>query len=775
MRVTQHLRAMLLASVFVAPTPVLAMQQAQPVVVVDQAASVDDIVVTARRREERLQDVPVAVTALSGEAMAREGVANIDDLTSKVPSLISVPGTGGGGRSFPAFGIRGQSQQESVILNDGSVGVYFGDIVAARPQGVNQSLIDIQAIEVLKGPQGTLFGRNSTGGAIVIRPNTPRDEFEAAIGATVGNLDTVNLEGMVNLPLGDRVQLRVAAGVNTDDGYLYDEILQRNINYTDNWSARVSLGIDLTDDIRTVFSYNRFSENDGGAGGFLNAVNPAGVFNSPAARAARNYGKTLEQMFAEQQARGIYRTASGMPMFTKVETEDLANTTTWDLNDNIQVKNIIGYRTVESHVLEDADGMEIPMLPIERTDSFDQFTEEFQLLGQTGDLNWIAGLFYFREKGENAGVSVSGGVDPGPLEPNTVFAYAGWINNNQLGENTSKAIFAQGTYDLHNWVDGLSVTLGLRQTWDDREAEIRNRTATTCRFTRDTDNNPATPEVNPGLAGCSLPLSASFDQLTYNLSLDYKLDDQTLIYAASRRGYRSGGFSARATTELGLRRAFEPEIVDDVELGLKRDWTFGEGRARTNFAVFQSSYKDIQRYVTDLSVVPAVSFIVNAAEATIRGLEFEGFVRPNDWFELSGFYSYLDASFDSFTYQGRDLSGLPLARAPKNIGSVTAKVFLPIPSEAGDASFAVTYYSTASYSSADDYTPLQVIPGYELVNLNLQWNNVFNSNVDLTAFVNNAAGEEYVRHYTSVFPSLGYDSLSPGSPRTYGLQFKAHF
>ncbi|WP_421731093.1 TonB-dependent receptor [Brevundimonas sp.] len=773
MRVSKPFRAALMAGVFLAPTPVLAMQDATPAG--EQAATVGDVVVTARRREERLQDVPVAVTALSGEQLAREGVNNVDDLTTKVPNLISVPGTGGGGRAFPAFGIRGQSQQESVILNDSSVGVYFGDIVAARPQGVNQSLIDIQAVEVLKGPQGTLFGRNSTGGAIVIRPNQPSRNYEASVGATVGNLDTRNVEAMVNLPLGDRVQLRVAAGANTDDGFLYDEILKRNINYTDTWSARVTLGIDVSADIRTVFSYNRFSENDGGSGGFLNTVNPNGVFNGDAARAARNYGKTLEQMLAEQQARGIYRTASGMPMFTKVDTEDFANTTTWNLNDDIQIKNIIGYRTVDSHILEDADGMEIPMLPIERIDSFKQFTEEFQILGQTGNLNWIAGLYYFREKGEDEGISVSGGVDPGLLEPDTVYGFTGWVNNNQLGQNTSQAIFAQGTYDLSSWIDGLSVTAGLRQTWDDREAEIRNHTATTCRFTLDTDNDPTTPEVNPGLAGCSLKLSESFDQLTYNFSLDYKVDDQTLIYAATRRGYRSGGFSARAATEEGLRRPFQPELVDDVELGLKRDWTFGGATARTNIAIFQSNYTDIQRYVTDLTVVPTVSFIVNAAEATIKGLEFEGNIRPNEWFELSGFYSYLDASFDKFEYQGRDLSGLPLARAPKNIASITGTVFLPIPSEAGDARFAVTYYKTASYSSADDYTPLQVIPGYELVNMSLQWNNVYNSNVDLTAFVSNATNEEYVRHYTSVFPSLGYDSLTPGTPRTYGLQFKAHF
>jgi iron complex outermembrane recepter protein len=739
-------------------------------------ATVGDIIVTARRREERVQDVPVAVTALSPEQLTRANVANVDDLTEQVPGLISVPGTGGGGRAFPSFAIRGQSQQESTILVDGSVGVYFNEIPAARPQGSNQGLVDIQSVEVLKGPQGTLFGRNSTGGAIVIRPNQPQDVFEASLGATLGNHKTRNLEGMINLPLAEGVALRLAGGVFSDDGYLYDEILKRNINYTDYYTFRAGLAFQPTDALRSTFYYTVFSEDDGGTGGFVNAVNPNGVFNSAAARAARNYGKSLEQMLAEQQARGIYRTASGVPMFTKVDTEDFSNITTWDVSDSLTVKNIIGYRTVDSHVLEDADGLEIPLLPIERIDGFHQVTNEFQLLGQTGKLNWIGGLFYFREKGENQGVSVSGAVDPGPLEPDTVFGYNGWVNNNQLGVNTSYAVFAQGTYDLGNWIDGVSLTLGLRQTWDEKEATIRNRTATTCRFTVDADNNPATPEVNPGLAGCSLTSSAEFDALTYNASLDWKVDADTLLYVAARRGYRSGGFSARATTQEGLRRPYQPEFVNDFELGAKKDWNFANGAfLRTNLALFNSDYTDIQRYVTDLTVVPTVSFIVNAAEATVRGAEFEWLFRPTAGFELSGFYSHLDAKFDEFIYQGRDNSGFPLARAPRNTFSVTGKVDLPIDPSWGAADLALTYFKTDEYSSADDFTPLQVIPGHELWSLNSQWSNVMGSDVDAVFFVNNLFDEEYVRHYTSVFPSLGYDSLSPGSPRTFGVKLKVSF
>lgn len=776
-------RIALLATTILGAMPTVAMaqearSQTPPATGQEQTTEIDDIIVTARRREERLQDVPIAVTALTPEQLARDNINNVDDLTTEVPGLISVPGTGGGGRAFPSYAIRGQSQQETTMLVDGSVGVYFNEIPVARPQGTNQGLVDIETVEVLKGPQGTLFGRNSTGGAIIVRPNQPVDHFEASVGATVGNLSTRNVEGMINIPLSDTVALRLAGGVFTDDGFLYDEILSRNINYTNYHTYRVSLAFEPTDYFRSTFYYTVFSEDDGGSGGFVNAVNPAGVFNSTAARTARNYTQTLEQMLAAQQARGIYRTASGVPMYTIVDTQDISNITTFDVSPSIQFKNIMGHRTVDDHVWEDADGLPIPLLPIERIDNFKQFSEEFQILGETGNLEWIAGLFYFNETGENQGISVSGAIDPGLLEPTSATLYPGatWVNNNQLGDNTSYAVFAQGTYSLDSMVQGLSLTLGLRQTWDEKEATIRNRTATTCRFTRDMDNNPSTPEVNPGLGGCSLTSNAKFDALTWNASLDWHVDPDTLLYGAVRRGYRSGGFSARATSELGLRRPYDPEFVTDIELGVKRDWHFNNGAfLRTNLAVYNSDYTNIQRYATDLTVVPTVSFIVNAAEATIRGAEFEWIYRPSHSFEFSGFYSYVDATFDEWIYQGRDNSGYPLARTPKNTFSATARYILPVNEAWADADIALSYFRTDEYSSADDYTPLQVIPGYELWNLNSQWSNIMGSDVDVIFYVNNLLKEEYVRHYTSVFPSLGYDSLTPGAPQTFGVRFKVDF
>lgn len=317
-----------------------------------------DIVVTARRREERLQDVPIAVTAITPNVLERQNLVDVTQLNTQSPSLTITPGAGAG-KSTPTFGIRGQSQQELTILADPSVSLYIGDIVAPRSQGANGGLFDLASVQVLKGPQGTLFGRNSTGGIVQLIPNTPSQEFEGSVAVTVGNLGTINTQAVVNVPLTDTLAARVAIATNRDDGFIYDTIRERNINYTDNQAMRFSLRWNPGNFTNTTI-VDLFHANEGGTGGFIQFVNPNGVFNSPAARAARNY-PTLEAMLAEQQQRGQFETASGTPSYSKVDTVTVANTSELQLTDSITAKNIFGYRNVDSHSYEDTDG-----LPFER-------------------------------------------------------------------------------------------------------------------------------------------------------------------------------------------------------------------------------------------------------------------------------------------------------------------------------------------------------------------------------------------------------------------------
>ena len=264
MRDQKHWRSLLLASSIISlATPALAQQEASR----STSSAEDDIVVVATRREAPLQDVSVAVTALGADQLALAQVTSLEDIGALTPNLIAVAGTAGGSRSSPVFSIRGQSQQERGGLVDGSVATYFGDVPFARTQGLNQNLYDIQAIEVIRGPVGTLFGRNATGGAVIIRPNLPDlEQVDFGVGATIAELGRQEFDGYVNLPLSDNFALRLGAGSTHSDGYIYDEALGRNINNENSWSVRASALAELGN-VQNVFMWSHFNEDDGGSGG----------------------------------------------------------------------------------------------------------------------------------------------------------------------------------------------------------------------------------------------------------------------------------------------------------------------------------------------------------------------------------------------------------------------------------------------------------------------------------------------------------------------------
>ncbi len=739
------------------------------------------VVTTARRREESVQSVPIAVTALSPELLENAQVTEFADLAASVPGLVIVNGNGAA-RTTPSFSIRGLSQQDLTILSDQSVLAYTGDIVAARPQGLNQTMFDLAAVEVLKGPQGTLFGRNSTGGAIIIRPNRPSDVLEGEVGLRVGNLGRRDVDFMLNVPLGDAAAFRIAGLSTQSDGYVRDVILNRMLNDDNSRALRASLLVEPNDNISSNTVFNIYNEETNGTGMITYDYNEASGLNNPLARTPRNYAE-FGALEALQAGRDYYTFASGVPSFTKVDTWDLANTTEFQVNDAITIRNILGYRSTRSHNLTDTDGTPLTLLEIERINDFEQWSEEFQILGEHGILEWIVGGYYFHEEGSDQGLSNTLAVDPGDLQPATTFAYPNWSNTWSMGENTSYAVFAQGTFDLGAWIPGLSTTIGIRQNWDEREAIIMNRTAGACRFTIDHDNNPATPEIPatvnpyPDPGQCALPLSEDFSEPTWTIGLEYQATDDVMLYLAHRRGYRTGGFGARASTEQGLRRTFTPEIVDDIELGIKADWHFGDALLRTNAAAFYADYADIQRLLTDPTTTPVTTVTTNAGQATIQGFELEVLFQPNELVTIAAFWSHLDASFDEFIAPDlTDLSGNPFARAPEDTLSFSGDFILPIIDPMrGEISVGGTYYHNSGFSGNDNFDPRQTVPSFDLVNLRAGWDNFMGSPVDVGLFVNNATDEEYSFVGLGLFNALAFNSSVPQEPRTYGVTLRYHF
>jgi iron complex outermembrane receptor protein len=754
------------------------------------AGGLEEVIVTARRREESIQSVPVAVSAVTGAELTAEGITDVVALGTKMPGLTVAPGNGAGSAT-PLFAIRGLSQQELTILADPSVTTYMGDIVYARAQGINAAMFDLDRVEVLKGPQGTLFGRNTTGGAIVIRPALPSRSNDGMVALTYGNNGSSTFEAMGNLTLGERAQLRVAGVIDEDEGYIDDIITGDAVNDTDTRAYRISLAAQPTDQLETVFVYNNFSEDDGGTGTYINDVNTAtnasGAYVSTVCGAGPTFlgWGSCTQMLADQRARGPFKVQSGAPAFTRIDTWDLTNTTSYAISESLTVKNIVGYREVDNHNYEDTDGTPWPVLSIERIDTFEQWSEELQLLGSTEKLDWIVGAYWFNEEGSNQGFSMTAQREPAPgntdaygIEPRPR-GFNAWSNTWVEGDNTSKALFAQGTW---RFSDRWSATAGARYTMDEKSTVIRNQTGdltgpTTCRFTLDDDGNPATPEVRPAIGDCRLPLSEDFSEPTWNVSLEYKPTGDALYYLAHRHGYRSGGFGARAATEAGLQRTFEPETVDDVELGAKVDWTVGGRKAvRTNLALFYSDYQDIQRLLTDPTTVPVTTVTTNAGKAEIKGAELELSWWPTDSLELSGWYAYTDAEFTEFTApDGRDLSIFPFARAPEDVASAAIDYTLPVDASVGTVSLGASYWYTSEYSSNDDFHPSVMVDGYSLVNLRADWTSVLGSPVDLGLYVRNATDEDYNLAVLNIYTSLGFDARTPGEPRTYGARMTYRF
>lgn len=733
----------------------------------------DEIIVVATRRDQALQDVPIAVTAIGQDALRLNQVNSISDVGSLTPNMITVAGTAGGAKSAPQFSIRGQSQQERGGLSDPSVSVYFGDVVIARTQGLNQTLFDIHDVEVIRGPVGTLFGKNATGGAVIIRPNLPNtDAFEGSAGVTVAEFGTINADAYVNIPASDSVAFRLGASTSNSDGYTFDETLGRNVNDTSTISLR-GQALLRSGRLENVTLVNYFTEDDGGSGGFARFLNPQGLIAKLAS--ARNY-RPVDVLLAEQQARGSHRINNGVPEFNNVKTIDVHNTTSLDVTDKIKLRNIFGWRKVDSHILVDLDGTEHPILHVEIFDNSDQISNELQLVGSSGALDWIVGGYFFHENGENNAASVILGTEKGGIESSTTFV-PGATDNRQKFDNTSYAVFAEGTYKI---LDGLSLTLGGRYTWDKREATILNHVIDTrCGFTVDDDNNPATPEVNPGDGpGCRVDASGTFNAFTYNVALNYKPDSDTSLYASVRRGFRAGGFSARATTEEGLRRPFEPEFVRNIELGLKRDWRFGGAFLQTNLALFRSKYSNVQRGVVDTTSANPFTVIVNAAKATIQGVELEAIFRPIDRFTLSGFWGYTDASFDKFTdpFTGANLSGLQLARVPKNNWRIAGTLDLIRSEQLGDISFTAAYSGRDGYIGSDGgVAPFDVIPSHDQLDLYLKAGNIGAKGLDVTLFVKNVTDQTEFQPLASVYPSLGFAAVVPGPPRQFGIQLRYGF
>lgn len=729
-----------------------------------------DIVVTARRREERLQDVPVAVTAVTGEALRSANITQVQDIQQKVPGLTIQ--SSAFGSNVLQVAIRGQRQFDPYITKDPAVAVYFADVVQNRPQGLNSGMFDLDSVQVLKGPQGTLFGRNTTGGAMIITPAAPTDRFEGYVTGGLGNYDSWRLEGAVNFPLADWIQVRAAGALQRRDGFTKNITTGQRLDdeHKDNWRLSVKLTPFDGFENRTVI--NGFKADENGIGyKLLGSLPGIGFGSSP----------TVIDELARLAALPFHTTTSDLVLETKIKTFSLSNVSEWDVADGVTLKNIFGYRYVDSHIpfdldgssmtFTDANGQIVPFFPSREDMRVRQYSNELQLLGTVldGSLDYIFGGFYFLEKGRDrqasgghGGVSSAGGVYLGDR-----------VTYSDPVRNEAYSAFAQFTYRLP-FLEGVSLTAGGRQNHDKRELTSRNLISDgTCRLVDD-----AGQPLNP----CQAYHAKSYNRFTYTLSADWKVVPGVLAYIAHRKGYRTGGFNISATTPAQFT-PFNPESVKDVELGVKTDFHMSGGRGRFNLAFYSQNYKNIQRNQGSLINGVFTQTIVNAASARIKGFEAELALQPVDFIDFGVNVAHVHARYTSWMSNGVDIAASQFAGTPAwTIGS-NLGVNIPL-GDIGELGLRGDIYHQTKTNNSDNnflsawnrISPTSIMPAYTLVNGRIDLRNIAGSRITASLWAKNLFDVDYLAGGTELANTgLGYTAGFLGAPRTYGAELNFRF
>lgn len=685
----------------------------------------EEILVTARRRAESQQSVPLSVTAISGEKLAAAGVKNIIDLQFQTPELTVVGG--GGNRNQVSYAMRGQTQAYGGALP--GVASYFADMPIISQ--ASPPFLDLQNIQVLKGPQGTLFGRNTTGGAILFVPQRPTNEFGGYAMVKAGNYDLRHAEGALNVPImSDVLAVRIAGQRIKRDGYthvLTDGSYRDDVN---SYAYRASLLFTPSENFSNHLVIDRSGADDSGGTFMINAVRP----NSTVATV---YPDILQYVQA-QIARGPRTVGSDINTFNKQHQLIIVNAATYEFSPNFSIKDIFGYQRFRQSFVTDQDGSSYNILWFPLQIHTKLVTNEIQALGTAlnGKLNVIAGFYY--EKSSPTGSNASQAQVLGNPSPSSAARH-----------ETSKAIYGQASYDLDAIVSGLKFTAGGRYTWDDRKYA--------------------------NLLTMAPPLSARFTAPTYNFSLDYRINPAVFVYAATRRGYKSGGFNP--TSPIPALSRFEPEYITDYEVGIKTDWRLAGAAGRTNLTLYTGNYTDIQKSQTVLAGGRLVGVTLNAAEGKVRGVDFETSVNPTSWLNLSAFYSYTDAFYKKFPSPAGNAVNSAFSNTPKTKLGISGEIKVPLPDDNGSVTVRANYYyqSDQYLTDVNFNNPESRAPAYDLVNSRVEWSGIAGKPISFALFGSNLFNTKYVQQGNSVATSLGFNSVAYGDPRMYGAELRYQF
>ncbi len=711
----------------------------------------EEVVVTAQKREERLQDVPIAISAFSGDQINALGFSNALDVAAQTPNF-KIGGLAGSNASVaPWLNIRGIQFTDTSFVNDQSVALYVDEVYQAATGAGVQQLFDVERVEVLKGPQGTLFGRNSSAGLVQYLTRQPTETFEGYLQAGFGQYNKRSVEGAVSGPITEGLTGRFAAKYSGNDGYRHNPQTGVDSFGANNTSAfRGTLRYDALSNLQITTSahYARGAATWPGrdlrgtrdpANTNMRCANPQDVFDGLCATRTGfiNTSDNPNITYSIRPSPMQYETYGG---YVRGEL---------DLGD-VQVTSITAYENWRSYFQQDT-GMGPNSFNNVTSDflgNATNFSQELRLSGQRDNVNWVVGGFYYNDVHRNRSnlydwwARMSGGVPSAATQ-----AREGKV------DTLSHALFGQIEADI---TDTLTLAVGGRYSRESRDL-VTQRFWATCNLN----------ECAPTLDGSN---EAAFPNFSGDIMLRWKPTDNIMTYVKFARGFKSGGWNPSANTLAGAGPA-DPEIVDDWEAGLKASWL--DNRLRSDIAVFHYKFDGLQSSLSQIVNGASVNNFINAGSATIYGSEWDLTALPLPGLELRAGIGTLFTRIDEVATGGLGiLPGNRLPNAPAFNANGIAKYTFDL-SDMGSLGLQGDFSHQSRVYFTVDNDPYRTMKPYTVYNLRVLWNSA-DDRYDLQFALENIANKRYA---TGAFQTASFDSMyfEPGAPRWWSVKLGVKF
>ena len=700
-----------------------------------EAVTLDAVQVTARKREETLQEVPVAVTAFTAESIDKLNIRDLGDLDAQVPNL-TVYAARGSSSTVTAY-IRGVGQSDPLWGVDPGVGIYLDDVYIARPQGALLDVFDVERVEVLRGPQGTLYGKNTVGGAIKYISRGLTADTSGMAQVTVGNYGQLDVKGAIGGSLGsDALRARVAVASLHRDGFGENTVTGQDVSDKEILAARAQVGAFISDDFNIQVAFDWMDDQSGVRGAKMLAAN--------------RFVPTAPPMASRYDVR------NGMPNVNDTSMTGVSAVANWRISDDWSFKFISARRESDTETNIDFDTTQATIADVKAFYSDEQVSHELQFnYDGGGRARGVMGVYYF--DGEAGGRVLNN--------------FFGFLFGDTQGTvyTDSIAVYGDWSFDL---TDKWKLDAGVRWTDEDKRADVLNRGYSDRTYT------------TPISVVADFDRTINFTNVAPKISLGYQATDDILVYGLATRGFKSGGYNIRAQATAVPRSAepFDDEVVDSFEVGTKM--SFLDQRLFLNLSAFHNKYEDIQLSVFtsydsngDGTNDAFFGDFTNAGKGTVQGLEVEYQWLPTRNWLVSGNLAFLDAEYDEFIYAGLNIADeQEFTNAPEFSGAINVEYRTDL-ANGGNLAARVGYSYQDDVVATTEIVRTGALPitqdGYGLVNAGVIWNTGGNWSFSLQG--SNLTDKEYRTTGYNLNAALGVITGFYGPPRQYSLSARYDF